>query len=156
MDLRIVVADDHHVVREGIRTILEARSGWEICGEASTGQEAVRLTLALKPDIVIMDLTMPELSGIEATAQITAMDPTVKVLIFSMHNPSLLPDSVRLSGARGYVVKNRAARDLIQAIECLAAGRTFFEPGFTYSAGPHGAAGGNGGPVTMFFRQPAE
>jgi DNA-binding NarL/FixJ family response regulator len=131
MPARILIVDDHEVVRQGIRTILKARPQWEVCGEAANGREAIEQTKALKPDVVIMDITMPEMSGIEATRELTRQNVPGSILIFTMHESSNLADTVREAGARGFVLKSRAARDLLDALETLMGGGTFFgaDPG---------------------------
>lgn len=125
MSVRILIADDHEVIRQGIRMILQARPEWEICGEATNGHDTIRLIRELKPDVSIVDITMPGLSGLEATQQITRHSNS-KILIFTMHESASLADSVRRVGARGYVSKSQASRQLIQAIECILDGGTFF------------------------------
>jgi DNA-binding NarL/FixJ family response regulator len=127
MAARILVADDHEVVRQGVRAILQARPEWEICGEAVDGREAIRLTKELRPDVVIMDITMPHMSGLEAAQEITRLELPSRVLIFTMHESKSLAPSVRKTGAQGYVVKSRAARDLIEALDRLLSGGTFFD-----------------------------
>jgi DNA-binding NarL/FixJ family response regulator len=124
--MRILIADDHEIVRQGIRMVLEARPQWEVCGEALDGSEALRMAGELRPDIVIMDITMPVMTGLEATEKLTKYRPETKVLIFTMHESKTLPDSVRRVGGRGYLVKSQASRDLIHALECLDRGGTFF------------------------------
>jgi DNA-binding NarL/FixJ family response regulator len=126
MPVRILIADDHEVVRQGIRTILAARPEWEICGEAVNGQEAVALAGELNPDAVIMDITMPVMSGLEAARQLTKSKTSPPILIFTMHESRSLADSVKETGARGFVFKSRAARDLVQALEILLKGGTYF------------------------------
>jgi DNA-binding NarL/FixJ family response regulator len=127
MPARILIADDHEVVRQGIRAILQARPDWEICGEAVDGREAIRLAQELRPDVIIMDITMPKMSGLEASQEIAKLQPPARILIFTMHESKSLAPSVRRAGAQGYVVKSRAARDLVEALERLLAGGTFFD-----------------------------
>jgi DNA-binding NarL/FixJ family response regulator len=129
LGVRILIADDHDIVRQGIRRVLEVKSDWEICGEAANGQEAVRMARELSPDVIIMDVTMPVMSGFEAADEISRLPINSRVLFFTMHDSSGLAGSVRRSGAQGYVVKSRAALDLIQALERLLKGGTFFESG---------------------------
>ncbi|GAC1701929.1 MAG: hypothetical protein NVS9B4_06140 [Candidatus Acidiferrum sp.] len=126
MPVKILIADDHEVVRQGIRTILQSRPDWEICGEAVNGQEAVRLAQQLRPAAIIMDITMPVMSGLEAARQLTKMNVGVPVLIFTMHESRSLGQSVRETGARGFVFKSRAGSDLIEALESLLDGGTYF------------------------------
>jgi DNA-binding NarL/FixJ family response regulator len=126
MPPKILIVDDHEVVRQGVRTILRARPQWQVCGEAMNGREAVELAGKHDPDIIIMDITMPEMSGIEATEQINRLGLRPAVLIFTMHESRSLLDVVRQVGARGLVLKSRAANDLIEALDTLMAGGTFF------------------------------
>src|SRR6202030_2161162 len=129
MPARILVVDDHEVVRQGIRTILSARPDWEICGEAVNGQEAIKLAETLRPDAIIMDITMPIMSGLEAARQITRNNNnSAPILIFTMHESRTLADSVRETGARGFVFKSRAAQDLINALDILLQNGTYFGP----------------------------
>src|SRR6201998_1873663 len=126
MPARILIADDHEVVRQGIRTILRARPQWDICGEAVNGKDAVEQAKQLKPDAIIMDITMPEMSGIEATREITKLRLHAAVLVFTMHESKNLASTVQEAGARGFVLKSHAARDLLDALESLLKGGTFF------------------------------
>jgi DNA-binding NarL/FixJ family response regulator len=127
MAIRILLADDHEIVREGIRTLV-ARSGrgWEICGEARNGREAVEMARTLKPDIAVLDITMPEMSGLEAAQQISRAGSVCRALIFTMHESPRLGIEAREAGAQGYVIKSQAARDLIRAIDDILGGKTFF------------------------------
>jgi DNA-binding NarL/FixJ family response regulator len=127
--VKILIADDHEIVRQGIRRVLEVKPEWEICGEASNGQEAVRMAQELSPDIIIMDVTMPVMSGFEAADEISRLPLGSRVLFFTMHDSGSMAGSVRKSGAHGYVVKSRAAQDLVQALERLLRGGTFFDSG---------------------------
>lgn len=129
MAVKILIADDHEIVRQGIRRVLEVKPEWEICGEASNGQEAVRMARELSPDIIIMDVTMPVMSGFEAADEISRLPLGSRVLFFTMHDSGSMAGSVRKSGAHGYVVKSRAAQDLVQALERLLRGGTFFDSG---------------------------
>jgi DNA-binding NarL/FixJ family response regulator len=125
--IRILVADDHDVVRQGVRMILEPRAEWQVCGEAVNGRQAVQMAKELKPDAIIMDIAMPEMTGIEATREISKLNLGCKVLIFTMHDSTTLPEYVRAAGASGYVLKSRASRDLLTALEGLLKGGTFFD-----------------------------
>jgi len=127
--MRILIADDYEGIRGGIRTLLMARPDWEVCGEAVNGQDAVRLAGELQPDVIIMDITMPVMSGLEATEQLTKHGSNTKVLIFTTHESQTLQATVRKTGARGYVLKSQAARDLLKAVGCLQGGGTFFDSG---------------------------
>jgi len=127
--VKILIADDHEIVRQGIRRVLEVKPEWEICGEACNGQEAVRMAQELSPDIIIMDVTMPVMSGFEAADEISRLPLGSRVLFFTMHDSGSMAGSIRKSGAHGYVVKSRAAQDLVQALERLLTGGTFFDSG---------------------------
>ena len=124
--VRILLADDHEMVRRGLRDQLNKQPGWEVCGEASDGREAVKLALSLKPDVVVMDLSMPELNGLEATRQIRRDLPKTEVLIFTMHETEPLIREVLSAGARGYVLKSDAGRQIVSAVEALAHHKPFF------------------------------
>ena len=129
MPRKILVADDHEIVRHGIKALVErARREWCICGEAQNGQEAVSAASALHPDVVLLDITMPVKNGLEAAIEIQRLGLASRILIFTMHDSARLSDEVRNAGAHGYVLKSRATRDLIVAIERLLAGGTFFGP----------------------------
>jgi DNA-binding NarL/FixJ family response regulator len=123
---RILVADDHDVMRRGIRELLEEHAGWEVCSEASNGRQAVDQAITLRPDIVVLDLGMPELNGLDAARQIKKAVPRTEVLIFTMHETDQLVRDVFAAGALGYVLKSDAARHLVNAIESLAAHKPFF------------------------------
>jgi DNA-binding NarL/FixJ family response regulator len=128
MSAKILIVDDHDVVRHGVRSILvRARPEWEICGEATNGSEAVDAAKALKPDIIVLDITMPGMSGLEAASQIAKLSLRSRVLIFSMHESNRLRADIREAGAHGFVHKSQAGRDLIFAVEQLLAGGTFFD-----------------------------
>jgi DNA-binding NarL/FixJ family response regulator len=126
MGFKILIVDDHEVVRQGIRTILRSRPQWEVCGEAVNGKDAIEKAKALDPDVIIMDITMPEMSGIEATREITKLGLRSAVLVFTMHESKNLSSTVQDAGARGFVLKSHAARDLLDAIDALLNGGTFF------------------------------
>jgi DNA-binding NarL/FixJ family response regulator len=126
---RILIVDDHEIVREGIRTLLRRlRPEWVVCGEAKNGREAVEAAVALRPDILILDVTMPVMSGLEAASRIASLGLSSRVLIFTMHETKSFINEVRNTGAQGYVVKSQAARDLIVAIDRILVGGTFFGP----------------------------
>lgn len=126
--LRILVADDHDLMRRGIKTLLQTHTGWEVCGEAQTGREAVSRTEELKPDIVVLDISMPDLNGIEAARRIRKASPETEVLILSLHFSDQLIREIVEAGVRGYIVKSDSDRDLIVAVETLAKHKPFFTP----------------------------
>jgi DNA-binding NarL/FixJ family response regulator len=123
--LRILIVDDHAVVRRGLRSLLESQPDWEIAGEAATGREAVGLAKRLKPDIIVMDLSLPELNGLDATRQILKESPRSEVLVLTMHHSEELARNVLQAGARGYVLKSDADQSLIAAIESLRQHKPF-------------------------------
>ena len=129
--VRILVADDHGVVRKGLRLILERHDGLEVIGEAADGREAVRLAEELSPDIVIMDVGMPRLNGIDATAQILHRNPRAGVIILSMHSDEGYIVRALSAGAKGYLLKDSLEEDLIQSVRIVAQGRPFFSPRIT-------------------------
>lgn len=124
--LRILIADDHDVARRGIRSVLESRAGWEVCGEAKDGREAIEMASACKPDLILMDIGMPNLNGLEASRQILAASPEALILILTMHDTDQVVREVLRAGARGFLLKSDAGRDLIAAVEALQQQRTFF------------------------------
>ena len=124
--LRILIADDHEVARQGIRALLESHPGWEVCAEAKDGREAVELATNSKPDIVLLDIGMPNLNGLDAARQILAVSPAIRILILTMHDAEQVVREVLAAGARGFVLKSDAARDLVAAVDALQHRRTFF------------------------------
>lgn len=126
--IRILLADDHGVVRQGLRFILERQTDMEVVGEAGTGREALKLTEELNPDIVIMDIAMPQLNGIEATAQIVKRSPLTGVIILSMHSDEGYLVRALSAGARGYLLKDSAEIDLVRAVQAVASKKPFFSP----------------------------
>ena len=143
--IRVVLADDHTVVRQGLRALLAAEEDIEIVGEAENGRQALQLVKKLLPDIVVMDIAMPVLNGIEATRQITRYIPSVKVLVLSTYSNDEYVEQLTEAGAAGYLVKQTAANDLLKAIREAFKGNAFFSPAIakrlrdqcrqTYSAG---------------------
>jgi DNA-binding NarL/FixJ family response regulator len=127
----IVLADDHILVRQGIRKLLETRDDFRIVGEASDGEEAVKLVSEKKPDVALMDLWMPRLSGIDATRRIGKRGLATKVLVLSMHESRAYVEEVLRAGAAGYIVKNAAADDLIEAIDTIRDGVSYLSPAIT-------------------------
>ena len=124
--LRILVADDHEVVRHGVRALLDGRPGWEVVAEAADGRDAVEKALQLKADIVILDIGMPNLNGLEATRQILRSLPQARILILTMHESEQVVREVLEAGARGFLLKSDAGRDLVAAVEALQRHKTFF------------------------------
>jgi len=124
--IRLLVADDHELMRRGICQLLQMRKDWQVCGEAGNGRQAVELAAQLKPDIAILDIGMPDLNGLEATRQIKKVSPQTEVLIFTMHESDQLVHQVLSAGALGYVLKSDAARYLTSAVESLADHKPFF------------------------------
>ncbi len=126
--IRILVADDHGVVRKGLRLQLEQNEQFEVVGEAADGREAVRLAEELKPNVIIMDIAMPSLNGIEATAQIVKHNPRVGVIMLSMHSDESYLVRTLAAGAKGYLLKDTADADLQRAVQAVAQGKPFFSP----------------------------
>jgi DNA-binding NarL/FixJ family response regulator len=127
-NLRILIADDHEIVRRGLTSLLSSRPGWVVCAEAATGREAVSKAEQHRPDIGVMDISMRELNGIEATRKIRKMLPKTQVVILSFHYSDQLVREIVDSGARAYVLKSDTSHDLITAVEALANNRSFFTP----------------------------
>jgi DNA-binding NarL/FixJ family response regulator len=126
--VKILIADDHEIVREGLKAALSSVDEWQICAEASTGREAVAKALLHAPDVVVMDFSMPELNGLEATRQIRQALPQTEVLILSMHNSERLVHELITAGAKGFILKSDTKRFLTMAVEALSARQTFFTP----------------------------
>ena len=125
------MVDDHAVVRRGVRSLLESRDGWEVCGEATTGRDAVEQSRRLRPDVVVMDLSLPELNGLDATRHILKDAPETEVLVLTMHQSEELARDVLQAGARGYVLKSDADENLIAAVESLRQHKPFLTPTVT-------------------------
>jgi DNA-binding NarL/FixJ family response regulator len=123
---RILIADDHEIVRHGLRAILEARQGWEVCGEATDGWQAVKLTAELKPDVVAMDIGMPNLNGLDAARQILRDNPRQKILFLTMYQSEQLARTIQQAGARGVLLKSEAGSELVNAIETVQRSGNFF------------------------------
>ena len=128
MTVRILVADDHPVVRHGLRTLLGSRPEWEIVDEAEDGIQAVERAERLKPDVVVLDVSMPKMDGLEACRRIRKRLPKSEVLIVTQHDSAQMMREALSAGARGYVVKSDAARDLLAAVEAVSQHRFFFPP----------------------------
>jgi DNA-binding NarL/FixJ family response regulator len=129
--LRILVVDDHAVVRRGVRVLLESHEGWEVCGEATTGREAVEAARRLRPDIVVMDLSLPGLNGLDATRQILHDAPGTEVLVLTMHHSVEVAREVLQAGARACVLKRDADENLIAAVDSLRQHQPFLTPAVT-------------------------
>ena len=125
-NLRVLIADDHEAVRKGVAGILETRGDVEICGEASNGEEAVRKAHELKPDLIIMDFTMPVMDGLEASRRILKAAPQTPILMFSMHKMETLTEAAKKAGARGFVTKGESAENLLRAVDNVIRNAPFF------------------------------
>jgi len=129
--MSILIADDHEVVRRGIRALLEVRPEWKICGEAATGREAAEKTKKLRPDLVLLDLSMPEIDGLEAIQKILAARPGTKILVLTMNDSGEMASRVLAAGASGLVLKSDAARDLVRAVQSVERDQPFLSPAVT-------------------------
>src|ERR1700688_253595 len=128
MKLRILLADDHEIVRRGLCELLQKHEGWEVCGEASDGREAIEMAKQLKPDGVIVDIGMPHLNGLDTTRQLLHHDPHFKVIVLTItHSYQIIREALD-AGARAFVLKSDAARDIVSAVEALQSKRMFFTP----------------------------
>jgi len=156
---RILIADDHEVVRRGMRVLLESQPGWEVVGEAANGRQAVEMAMALRPDVVVLDITMPELNGLEATRQMREAVPQTQVLVLTVHESEQVAREVLDAGARGYVLKSDAGRDLIAAVDALRQHKPFFTSSVAtmvlegYLRGPERAAPGEAPPRRLTPRE---
>lgn len=126
--LRILIADDHTLIRQGLRKILESHAGWEVVGEAGDGRTAVSMAIELKPDVVLMDIAMPRLNGVEAIQQIARRASGTRVLVLSMYADEAYVTRAVRAGALGYLLKDSADEDLIRAVTAVAQGKSFFNP----------------------------
>jgi DNA-binding NarL/FixJ family response regulator len=151
MPVRILVADDHQVVRTGLRTLLESKAGWEVCGEATHGRDAVQKATELKPDVAVLDIAMPILNGVEATRQIRKLSPATAILILSMHDSDLLVQEVLEAGANGYILKDDADRNLLAAVEALSRQKTYLSPRVAEAF----AKGGSPGTASSALERPS-
>jgi len=124
--LKVLIADDHAVVRKGLRMLIEEHPGWQICGEARSGREAIEKTIELTPDVAVIDISMPDLNGLEATRQIRKASPRTEVLVITHHDSDEMAAEVLEVGARGYVLKSDSDRDLVNAVEALSQHKPFF------------------------------
>ncbi|MBL8209426.1 MAG: response regulator transcription factor [Bryobacterales bacterium] len=126
--IRILLADDHRMVRQGFRMILDAQEDMEVIGEAGNGRDAVEMARSLKPEVVVMDVTMPELNGIEATRRIREAEPLVRVLALSVHRDGVYVREIVRAGAEGYILKESADSELIAAVRAVASGNSYLSP----------------------------
>ena len=126
--VRVLLADDHELVRKGLRALIERQPDLEVAGEAADGREAVELCEQMKPDVVVMDIAMPRLNGIEATGQIVKRNPATGVIMLSMHSDEGYLTRALAAGAKGYLLKDSAEADLLLAIDTVAKGKPFFSP----------------------------
>ena len=125
MTVRILLVDDHPIVRQGLKTLLEGRPGWEVIGEASDGIEAIEKAQDLTPDVMVLDVTMPRMNGLEACRVIRQKAPGLEILFVTQHDSPQMMREALDAGARGYVVKSNAARDLLEAVEAVSQHRVF-------------------------------
>jgi DNA-binding NarL/FixJ family response regulator len=144
---RILLADDHELMRIGLRRVIETRRGWTICAEAMTGTEAVDQAAALQPDIVVLDIKMPEMNGLEAMHRIRRVAPAAKVLVLTVNDSEELAYALVVAGAQGYVLKSDAGHTLIDAIDALVRGKTFFTECVESVVEPSDLFGLRGSPV---------
>jgi DNA-binding NarL/FixJ family response regulator len=143
--LRILIADDHGLVRRGIRALLHSRKGWRVVGEAANGREAVQKALELKPDVTVVDISMPELDGVEVTRQIREALPNTKVLVVTMHESARIVQRALDAGAHAYILKSDLTNCLPKAVKAISEGKSFFTPkvseivlaGFLNTRGEH-------------------
>jgi DNA-binding NarL/FixJ family response regulator len=157
--LRIMLADDHDLTRAGLRYLLEKQKDWNVCGEAPNGRAAVELAEELRPDVAILDMSMPELNGVEATRQILKKLPRTKVLIYTMHETEAIIIEALDAGASGIVLKSDAGENMVTAVESVVRGRRFFTPHVAetvveaYLTKKAGTAGDPGGHVVLTTRE---
>jgi DNA-binding NarL/FixJ family response regulator len=124
--MRILVVDDHDVVRRGLKSVLEAHQGWQVCAEAANGRSAVTQAEQLNPDVVVMDISMPDMNGLEAARQIKKIHPKAEIVILSVHFSDQLVRDIVDAGAKSYILKSDAERDLVIAVEAVANHRSYF------------------------------
>lgn len=131
--IRVVIADDHHLVRKGVRALLESEGDIEVVGEASTGQEAIDLVTKLQPHVVVMDISMPRMDGTQAAEQILSMDIPVEVVILSMHSDTIIANQLLRQGVKGYLLKNSIADELPLAIRSASRAQVYLSPAISDS-----------------------
>lgn len=153
--VRILLADDHEVVRHGLRDLIERHPGWEVCGEARDGREAVDQAARLKPDVAVVDMVMPVLDGVAATREICIVSPATEVLVFTMHELDDLAAAVAAAGGRGCLLKASAVRSVVTAIEAVAAHRPYFPTDTTETQNGH-TLRGTAGPASPALLSPRE
>jgi DNA-binding NarL/FixJ family response regulator len=148
--LTVIIADDHQFFRDGVRALLEAQPGMECVGEATTGEEAVRLSTEVQPDVVLMDVQMPGMSGVEATRQIVSSSPQIRVLVVTMFEDDHLVFAAMRAGARGYLLKGARHEDMVRAILAVGSGDAIFSPAVAARLVDYFAALQPGGPTQVF------
>jgi len=147
--VNILIADDHDIIRLGLKQLLESRSGWKICAEAATGTEAVTLAQQFEPHVVVMDIGMPELNGLEATRKICKLLPGTKIVVLTMHFSDQLVHDIVEAGACGYILKSDADRELVAAVQTVANGGSYFTSEAADTVlGPHSK------PASSTFKRP--
>lgn len=144
--LRILVVDDHEIVRNGLRALIQRQAGWEVCDEAGDGREAVEKAIKMHPGVIIMDVMMPELNGVESARRILAKLPDAKILMLSMHNSEEMVTDALEAGAKGFLLKTDVARELATAVRAVLRGRSFVSPNIkgtdrNFSSFPRGLTG---------------
>ena len=154
--IQILIADDHEVVRHGVRALLEAHGEWNVCCEAATGREAVARATQLRPDVVILDVAMPEMNGLEAARQIRRTVPGAKILVLTVHEIEQLAQEFIDAGVRGYLLKADTGRMLIDAVRTLLKGGTFFTPNLAEVADGSTRAPGSIPPIKSLTRRERE
>jgi DNA-binding NarL/FixJ family response regulator len=147
MGFRVLVVDDHEIVRRGVCSLLQGRTDWEICGEAADGREAVQKARQLKPDAVILDIGLPGLNGLDAARHILSENSSIKILVLTLHDSDQVMRDVLRAGAQGFLLKSDAARDLVAAVDALRNDKTYFTPKLANIVLDGYLHGDGGGPV---------